>query len=293
MNKLNKNKGFSLIELLIAMTILSIIMIMVTQFMGTTSGALSKTKKNLKIQTKAMEIGTQLSDTLMQAKYIRVATQDGRVYELDTTLGPKKKNRTVSDVGDVNGDLVVDNYPNWNNGTSDERTIIYNPNTYKLVDKNGNAYPLSSDPDTIGVVSFRRLKNELPSGNYQQLYVKPMFIYVVYQAKKEDGTLYDAFAIYQINGNSLYVGRGDMPAVVSGDGYANAFSSLSGTEGLITDDLVDFYLSADSDGNALFIDFVLQDGRYKQYNYNYVETVQFRNSEVLTVRPQKLNKYTK
>ena len=41
------NQGFSLIELLIALTILSIVMIMVVQFMSTSSAAYRKNEKNL------------------------------------------------------------------------------------------------------------------------------------------------------------------------------------------------------------------------------------------------------
>ena len=42
------NKGFSIIELLVSIAILSIIMLVVVQFMSTTSGAYQKNKKNLK-----------------------------------------------------------------------------------------------------------------------------------------------------------------------------------------------------------------------------------------------------
>ena len=57
--------------------------------------------------------------------------------------------------------------------------------------------------------------------------------------------------------------------------------------GLITDKVSDFYLSADSEGNAILLDVMFEDGGYK---YHAADTVICRNSDVLTLRPQKLFK---
>ena len=169
---MNKNKGFSLIELLIAVTLLSIIMLIVSQFMSNTSWALTKAKKNQNIQTEAMEVGSQFSDTLMQATYIRVRTQDGKMYDLDTSLGSNnRKQRALTDKGSVGGDLVVDNYPNCiDNATG--RQIILNDD-YQLVEDDGTPYQ-------IDVVSFRKLMKDR-SANEKSLYVEPEYIYVQYK----------------------------------------------------------------------------------------------------------------
>ncbi|MDD6071666.1 MAG: prepilin-type N-terminal cleavage/methylation domain-containing protein [Clostridiales bacterium] len=295
--QMNKNKGFSLIELLIAVALLSIVMIMVTQFMGTTSGALSKTKKNLSLQTEAMEVGEQLSDALAQATYIRVSTQDGKMYKLDNQLNAKnRKARSVSDGGSLSGQLVVDNYPNYlKNGTTD-RKIILNDTDYTLVDESGAVYPLSGDEDGTAVKSFRILTKDGVAG--EPLYVKPECIYLRYQ-KKIDGVETEAYVIYYFKGNEIYMDRGDVSAFGTGvaDGYRIAEASVKtkaakgkGENGLLTECVKDCYLSADTEAETVFVDMLLEDSRYHKYTYNYAESVLLRNSNVLTVVPQKMFK---
>lgn len=295
--KMNKNKGFSLIELLIAVALLSIVMIMVTQFMGTTSGALSKTKKNLNLQTEAMEVGEQLSDALAQATYIRVSTQDGTMYKLDNQLNAKnRKSRTASDVGSLSGQLVVDNYPNFLKSGTTDRKIILNDTDYTLVDESGASYPLSGDEDGTAVQSFRILTKNGVAG--EPLYVKPECIYLRYQ-KKVDGVETEAYVIYYFKGNEVYMDRGDVSAFGAGhgDGYSIAAASVKskatkgkGENGLLTESLKDCYFSADTEAGTVFLDMLLEDSRYHTYTYNYAEAVLLRNSNVLTVVPQKMFK---
>ena len=295
-NQMNKNKGFSLIELLIAITLLSIVMIMVTQFMSTTSGALSKTKKNLNLQTEAMEVGEQLSDALAQATYIRVCTQDNIIYELDNNLNDKRKKREESAAGSIDGQLVVDNYPNYL-GTNN-RKIILDTSNYKLVNESGTSYPISGDGDqTEDIQSFRILTKNNVAGS--PLYVKPKYIYLQYQ-KKVNGTESEAYVIYCFKNKEIYMARGSMSELggaVLADGYLEAVSTVEsksakekGKNGLLTESLSDCYFSADTDANTVFLDMLFLDSRYKKYTYNYTETIVLRNSNVLTVPPQKMFK---
>lgn len=297
-NQMNKNKGFSLIELLIAVAILSIVMIMVTQFMSTTSGALSKTKKNLAIQTEAMELGEQLSDSLAQATYIRVCTKDNVTYKLNNQLDSnKRKNRTASaegsvKVGSSNAELVVDNYPNYLKNGDSSRKIILNDTNYTLVNESGKAYPLSGDEDTTAVQSFRLLtSNNIAS---EPLYVLPKYIYLRYQ-KKVNGTENEAYVIYYFKDKEIYMDRGDLSGTLLADGYQNAVNKVTtksakgkGENGLLTENLTDCYFSANSEENTVILDMLLTDSRYNKYTYNYTETVLLRNSNVLTVKPQKM-----
>lgn len=296
--QMNKNKGFSLIELLIAIAILSIVMIMVTQFMSTTSGALSKTKKNLSLQTEAMELGEQLSDSLAQATYIRVCTQDNVTYKLDNELGSNnRKNRTASNAGTVMGDLVVDNYPNYLNKADSNRKIILDDTNYTLVDESGSTYPKSGDQDSTVVQSFRLLTSNNVAG--EPLYVLPKYIYLQYQ-KKVNGVENEAYVIYYFKGKEIYMERGNLSDLGAGgtliaDGYQAAVSKVNaksakgkGENGLLTENLTDCYFSADTKENAVILDILLTDNKYDMYTYNYTETVMLRNSNVLTVAPQKM-----
>ena len=331
-NAKKTNQGFSLIELLIAMTILSIIMIMIVQFMSTSSGAYRKTKKNLNIQTESMQVMEQMADTLMQANYVRVSTKDDGMYTITKTDKNTKNQRVVDEAASydaVKFDFVPDNYGNYAlNDTlkTTSRGVIVDFTTFEVLDSSGKPYPLDTDSDFISpdepVRSFRYLKS---GGDYQ--YIKPEFIYAEYARQADDGTAITVHVIYYItditdtrdNTCSIYVNRYEtqtdaeaitknyewarqqmlnkLGASVSAaaskksavtDKFTSANTTITGdVEGLLTDRISDFYLSADSEGNAFLANILFVD---EGYEYNVVETISFRNSNVLTVRPQQLYK---
>ena len=335
-----RNQGFSLIELLIAMTILSIVMVMVVQFMSTTSGAYQKNKKNLNLQTDSMQIMEQISDTLMQANYIRIQTKDKGMYTITRTYESSRPKReiAVSTVYPTNTeDFVPDNYGNYAIDSSYDNSVrkaIVDFDNFQILDESsGSRYPLSTDGDYStsngDVVSFRKMKKD---DKYQ--YVKPDNIYVEYPTtevvsgvtvEKTEHVMYhitdvvddndDTCAIYMIryktnsstkDQNFAYAKSLMYSYLTSaanhGKGSADASTFTNGTEsdvvrkalreqqtraGLVTDHVSDFYISADSEGNAILFDVLFKNGGYE---YNCVDTVICRNSNVLTVRPQKLFK---
>lgn len=303
-----RNRGFSFVELLIAMTILSIMMIMVVQFMSTSSGAYRKTKKNLNVQTDALQVMEQMSDTIVQANYIRVSLNaaDNKAYILDSKTqnddGTKTKtseSRTLQAVSSpsilssITYDFVPDNYGNYVKRSGDERKVILDTDTYQLLSKSGSAYPLTGDYDDVADVrSFRALMSG--SVNY---YVKPEYIYVEYTSKDASGADVLGHAIFYIkkiktDDYNIYMYRYQDDNKEHGFSYAkNKVVALSNktdsVEGLLTDKVKDFYMSANSEGNAVLFNAMFLNGGYQ---YNSVEPVQFRNSNVLTVRPQDLYK---
>lgn len=373
MNNIRKqNQGFSLIELLISMALLSIVMVMVVSFMGSSQAAYRKTKSNLNLQTEAMQVMEQMSDTMMQASYIRIATKDKGMYYINKSEPSASNKRTIKEVKDTDYyaiekyDFVPDNYGNYAlncNLTEDSREVIVdldsteNKLRYRLVDRSDKAYPLSTDKDFIAdteVRSYRALRPPITNAlgitvadDYR--YIKPEFIYLEYldsanvkkvEKKEADGTVvkddagnivyeyqYGTYhVIYYITDItskrnktcSIYMYRqrtdpGDYSVNYSTMkehilknmlGYSDstkakqavsstAFTEkeetgkISGVEGLVTNKISDFYISADSDGNSLLCNILFKDGGYE---YNSVESVNFRNSNVLTVRPQKLYK---
>lgn len=301
------NRGFSLIELLIAITILSIVMIMVVQFMSTSSAAYRKQKKNLNIQTEAMSVLEGISDTLMQASYVRVQSMDGKMY---TITKDANNNRVVAEdtsKGTVNYGLVPDNYANYSQiraysisaTTRSDRKVIVNFDTFEIVDDNGTPYPMTYDKDVDGgaVRSFRALK----SGTTYN-YVMPQYIYAEYTSKRDDGSEVTAHVIYGLSTTpdaktgtrSLYMYRYETDDWTNrmSLGFAHACGEVDGLiasegDGFLSDNVADFYISADTEGNALLTNILFKDDGYE---YNTVETINFRNSNVLTVRPQKLFK---
>ncbi|MCM1497749.1 MAG: type II secretion system GspH family protein [Clostridium sp.] len=312
--KVNRNRGFTLVELLISMALLSIIMLMVVQFMSTTAGANKKAQHNLKAQSEANEVMQNITDSIMQANYVRVVTAEDTAYTISKSDGNRKDSLTSSDAvtadltqdkaAKVNYDFVPDNYGNYVRNTvssPDERKVIIDMDTYQLVgQKKDTLYPLTGDlEEKVDVRSFRVLKQDI-SGVDTYIYVKPAYIYLEHAVSEvlADGTIKEKVAnvIYRFDydNNAIYMWRiSDESAVDRNttDRFANAkavVDSLSDDNGRLTNHMVDFYLSADAEGNALLTDALFE---IKGYMFNSANTVNFRNSSVLTVRPQ--NSYKK
>lgn len=68
--KLNNNRGFTFIELVIAVAILTIIMGSVVQFMATTSVAYQRTNRDNEVQRQAQDVYDTISTCIMQANKV-------------------------------------------------------------------------------------------------------------------------------------------------------------------------------------------------------------------------------
>jgi prepilin-type N-terminal cleavage/methylation domain len=79
----NINKGMSLIELVVALAILTLIMTAVISMMSNNTIIFRKTKNDIKVQTQADESYSRISDIIMQSKYIYV---EGKVLNEDLTF---------------------------------------------------------------------------------------------------------------------------------------------------------------------------------------------------------------
>ncbi|MCM1494986.1 MAG: prepilin-type N-terminal cleavage/methylation domain-containing protein [Bacteroides sp.] len=82
--KRNNNQGFSLVELLIAIAILSLIMIALASFMGTTTNSYVRTRNDREIQQAGQEVFDMIADKLMQAKLVRIGTDDKEYTAIGT-----------------------------------------------------------------------------------------------------------------------------------------------------------------------------------------------------------------
>ena len=313
--KHNENRGFSLVELLVSIAILSIIKVMVVQFMGAASVSLRKTRKKIDIQTEAMEFREQFSDVVMQATYIRVQTKDKKKYEIKTTLDSvslanrKKKEITVTDKGSISGSLVVDNYPNYCVAEPRNLSIYMNENDFTLFGRDATGAD-KIPSDSSSVQSFRVLRDGTSSG--EPYYVKPQYIYVRYQPTYDTNRYLkkENYAIYRItDDNKIYVAKGTITNAdtATDDGFLTAKAAVdakSGYDGLMVQLMNYCYLSADTLANTIYIEMQLYDteqpkarrgvedaataAKYTSYTYDYTDSIMLRNSYALTVAPNKM-----
>ncbi len=73
MIKNNKNKGFSFIELIIVVAILSIVMIMVSRFMTSTLNTYTRTNADNKVQSNAQETYDKIANHVMMAQAVKIS----------------------------------------------------------------------------------------------------------------------------------------------------------------------------------------------------------------------------
>lgn len=70
--KLNSNRGFTLIELIIAIAVLAFLMTAISSLMTSSLITNRKTQADIEVQTTAQETYNKITDALMQAKAIYV-----------------------------------------------------------------------------------------------------------------------------------------------------------------------------------------------------------------------------
>lgn len=288
----NRNKGFSLIELLVAIAVMSIIMVMVVQMMGNSSVILRKTNKKLELQTEALEFREQFSDIIMQARYVRVESADKKAYTLDTSIDSSAKNkrkRDTASAGDINGTLVSDNYPNYTMSGNNNYDIFMNVDDYTLycMDTAGTKHDSGSNQ------SFRKLLDGTTAGNPN--YVKPSYIYIRYQMDSTTNT--EKYAIFRFVENSgtysVYADKGTINNInaASDDGFDTAKTAVdakAGNTGLMSENVKDVYFSIDAVGNSAFVDMQFENAKYINQTYEYRDTISLRNTYAITVPPNKM-----
>lgn len=81
MIKKKSNQGFSLVELLIAITILVIIMVALASFMGSTTKVYTRTRNDIELQRSGQSVYELIADKLMQASEVRIG-RDGKEYAM-------------------------------------------------------------------------------------------------------------------------------------------------------------------------------------------------------------------
>ena len=230
------------------------------------------------MQTEAQRIYYQLSEIIMQATYIRVQAEDGSVY-------------------------VPDNYANYQlGGNTDSQKVIVDFATGELYNEKGKKYPTAGsqiDNDTGTILSYRALISSTSTDEMKEYNaISPKYLYIEYSSSKEK----KAYVIfrYDRSAGKLYMYRSaemdknQVPGATAKFAVAkNEIDTNANDEnGLVSRYLKSLVLTVNPDANAVTFNMELEDTRYKGYNYKLNETVNIRNSNVLTVKPQLLNKWT-
>lgn len=288
------NKGFTLVELLVAVAVMAIIMVAVVQMMGSSSVALRKTRKKLELQTEALEFREHFSDIIMQAKYIRVQSADNKTYTLDTGIDSSDHNnrkRTKTPAGSITtGALVSDSYPNYIVAGDTNFDIYMNKATYTLYGKNSSGKQSIEDAN---VQSMRVLTDGAPEGS--PYYIIPSYIYVRYQTDTTNNTEQYAIFHFVSDGSkyNVYADKGTIKNIDTAtvDGFKDAKAKVdakSGEDGLMSDKVKDAYFSADTIANTVYVDMQFENAKYINQTYEYRDTISLRNSYALTVPPSKM-----
>ena len=79
MKRKHNNRGFSLVEILIAFAILAVVSTMIMTFVSTSSGYYRRQSKSLRIQNELQEASNKITDALMEATEIRIDYSNNRI----------------------------------------------------------------------------------------------------------------------------------------------------------------------------------------------------------------------
>lgn len=217
-SKIKQNSGFSLIELIIAMAVLSFLMLAVSSFMGSSVMQNRKAKADIKMQSSAQETYGLITDTIMQASDIVLVG-----YEV-----ADDSQMTFSNMGDDGKDVSTTATRKYY--VRDKKTaeaLVANPAAYGITGSvNGTDVVLFSDlsKDKKIYVSSIRIEsavpldmNQVPSGNPNVLSPQNIMNSLTNTATSVSCTMKGTERIYSINdtlvstfcfdGNNLYYGR--------------------------------------------------------------------------------------
>ena len=153
-----KNSGFSLIELVIAIAVLSFLMLAVSSFMGSSVMHTKKAKVEVRLQAQAQETYSLITDTIMQASDIIIGG-----YTVSAADESKIDFRDVSKAGKDCGASLTKKYYVRDKDLAD--AIILSPRSYGILDAVSTSdfvYFKDLDPNTKIYVTFLRVESAVP-----------------------------------------------------------------------------------------------------------------------------------
>lgn len=306
MNKKNKNSGFSLIELVIAIAVLSFLMLAVSSFMGSSVMHTKKTKVEVRMQAQAQETYSLITDSIMQASDIVIGG-----YTVASTDEEKMDFINLDSVGTDVGVGLTKKYYVKDKATAD--AIEANPALYGLtetVSSSDFVYFSDLDPATNIYVTFLRVESSvpiditnIPSGNAaadEQNITNSITGETVKLIRKDvDGekvyTMNDTLiSTFYFEGENMYYGRqytfmtdaNDQVDMSDADSkyahlYSKYFAYVQGSEGAVLRDVSGCVANVNTEAGTIGINLT-----YNQSSMSYetVGRVNTRNTYVLRSR---------
>ncbi|MGN0389314.1 MAG: prepilin-type N-terminal cleavage/methylation domain-containing protein [Wujia sp.] len=302
MKKKNNNSGFSLIELIIAIAVLSFLMLAVSSFMGSSVMHTKKAKIEVRMQAHAQETYSMLSDTIMQASDIIIGGYTASSGAID-----------FKKVGEDSGATLTKKY--YVKDEKVAKAIIANPNAYGIpeaVVESDIVYFKDMDPTQDVYISFMRVESSVPidisyvpSGNPDTILPQSFPHSVTGETVKVECQEINGKKVYTPNdtlistfyfeGQNMYFGRqyafmtdaNDKVVMASDDSkkshlYSKYFSYVLGKEGAVEREISGCVATINAADGTIGIDLY-----YNLSDMGYTTTgrVNTRNSYVL--KPKK------
>ena len=109
MKKLN-NQGLTLVELLVALTVLSIFMVTVTAFVTSTTTSTKRTKRQINVERASQEVYDDIYDAIVQATCLIVRTDEVATADATTTESSTTEASTTEATPDVKLAYKTENF---------------------------------------------------------------------------------------------------------------------------------------------------------------------------------------
>lgn len=304
----NKNKGFSFIELIIIVAILSIIMLMVSSIMSSTVSAYTRTNADNKVQATAQETYDRMANHIMMAQGVKIKTKRFDVYtktivtdmdgnEISSVESPSKGyvgfsvGKDIDELCNVSDDDITINSIGFLCMNNASHTILsgYNgvivPFNYlnsTTVTKNATANEITT------VIKYA----DLETNNLNVLYADNDYYYVaryLFEPPEDDGSTEGKIYLVIVNTNlkveDEFKGT-DAEKLV----YKKAKLKFLGTfdnsinteENLLCTGVENFHIITDGNGNSLGIN---MDFTKRNKKYDSKGMILIRNTNVLA-RPK-------
>lgn len=209
------NRGFSLIELIIALAVLAFLMLAVSSFMGSSVMNSKKTRVDVKMQTQAQETYSLITDSIMQASEIVI---EGYTASDDKEI-------KFGDVGEPTSATLTKHYYVKDQATADD--LVKTPSAFGIsgtVAKSDIVLYKNVNPDTMIYVTYMRIEssvpldmNQVPGGNPSSSSTQTITNSLTGAATVVDCAEQNGKKVYSINdtlvtqflfdGNKMYYGR--------------------------------------------------------------------------------------
>ncbi|MDE5965872.1 MAG: prepilin-type N-terminal cleavage/methylation domain-containing protein [Lachnospiraceae bacterium] len=197
--KLN-NKGFTFVELVLAVAILSVVMVSIVQFMTSTSRVYSRSNHNNEVQSIAQDVYEQVSTCIMQANKVMI-------YGLAD--GETDKKLYVSESMDPIAEKAVRMDPATGRLCDNKEKVL--KYSVQYWDANQALITLYSGGEAkIPLYAFRYLKQDTDGDGVEELTnIKVDFLYIEYQTKNSTGGYENCCVTFAYNDTNkkLYLNR--------------------------------------------------------------------------------------